>query len=548
MLADLVALAACGGLFSVPLNAILQDAAPAGSRARTIAANNAVNAAFIIAAAGVVGAVSALGMSAPRALECLAGINLLVAAGLMHAIPQAFTRPIFSAYFRLFHRVQVTGLQNYTDAGDRVVIVSNHLSYLDALLISTILPDSPSFAIHTHQARRPIVRLASTTVRIFAVDVTNPYAIRRMIEAVRDHGEKLMIFPEGRISQTGAMMKIYEGAGMVADRAGARIVPIHIEGTQYTPFGHMRGKLRIRWFPRVRVSIFPSVDLTPANADTLSPRERRVATGAALEDLMVRTDFAARDIDRTLMTAFLDARATHGKHALIVEDINRAPLSYDRVLLGAAALGEKLIAGTQIGERVGLMLPNANATLVALLGLSAFGRVPAMLNFSAGSTGMLSACAAACVTTVVTSRAFVEKAKLGATVARMADDVRIVYLEDVRDTITLTDKLRAKWRSVGPHKLTGAAGDPNAPAIVLFTSGSEGTPKGVVLSHRNILANCGQLGAIIDFNASDRVFAALPMFHAFGLIGATLLPVFAGVRTFLYPLAAALPDHPGADL
>jgi acyl-[acyl-carrier-protein]-phospholipid O-acyltransferase/long-chain-fatty-acid--[acyl-carrier-protein] ligase len=535
VLADLLALAACGGVFSVPLNAILQDAAPRRSRARTIAANNAVNAAFIIVAAGVVALVSALGLSAPHALEWLGFFNLAVAALLIRAMPQALVRPVFAAYFRVFHRVQVTGLQNYIDAGDRVVIVSNHLSYLDALLISTILPDSPSFAIHTHQARRLLVRLVSLTVRIFAIDVSNPYAIRRMIEAVRDHGDKLMVFPEGRISQTGAMMKIYEGAGLVADRAGAKIVPIHIDGTQFTPFSHMRGKLRLRWFPRLRVSIFPAVDVTPARADALSPRERRVAAGRALEDLMVRTDFAARDIDRTLMAAFLDARATHGKRALIVEDIARNPLSYDRVLLGAAALGDKLIAGTGMGERVGLMLPNANATLVALLGLSAFGRVPAMLNFSAGAVGMLSACRAACVTKVVTSRAFVEKARLGAVVARLAADLCVIYLEDVRPTITLGDKLRAKWRSMTPHRLPGVAQDCNGPAVVLFTSGSEGTPKGVVLSHRNILANCGQLGAIIDFNPSDRVFAALPMFHAFGLIGATLLPVFAGVRIFLYP-------------
>ena len=227
VLFDLVALAACGGLFSVPLNAILQDASPLQRRARTIAANNAVNAAFIIVAAGVVGAVSALGLSAPHALEWLAGVNLVVAAALIRAMPQALMRPLFATYFRLFHRVQVTGLQNYRDAGDRVVIVSNHLSYLDALLISTFLPDSPSFAVHTHQARKLLLRLVSSTVRMFAVDVSNPYAIRRMIEAVRDHGQKLMIFPEGRISQTGAMMKIYEGAGLIAptrrrqDRADA---------------------------------------------------------------------------------------------------------------------------------------------------------------------------------------------------------------------------------------------------------------------------------------------------------------------------------------
>jgi acyl-[acyl-carrier-protein]-phospholipid O-acyltransferase/long-chain-fatty-acid--[acyl-carrier-protein] ligase len=181
------------------------------------------------------------------------------------------------------------------------------------------------------------------------------------------------------------------------------------------------------------------------------------------------------------------------------------------------------------------MMPNANATLVAFLGLGAFGRVPAMLNFSAGADGMLSACKAACVSVVVSSRAFVAKAKLSKVVERMEREVRFVWLEDVRATIGAGDKLRAKRDAVFARRLPGAKADKNATAAVLFTSGSEGTPKGVVLSHRNILANCAQLASVIDFTPMDRVFTALPMFHSFGLVGATLLPVLAGVRTFLYP-------------
>jgi acyl-[acyl-carrier-protein]-phospholipid O-acyltransferase/long-chain-fatty-acid--[acyl-carrier-protein] ligase len=250
---------------------------------------------------------------------------------------------------------------------------------------------------------------------------------------------------------------------------------------------------------------------------------------------MVDTAFRSRNTDMSLLGAFLAARAAHGKNAIIAEDINRTPLSFDRVLLGAAALGRKLAAETPAGDTVGLMMPNANATLLALLGLGAFGRVPAMLNFSAGAEGMLSACAAARVSVVVSSRAFVEKARLGKTVERMAQTVRFIWLEDVRASIGLADKLRAKRDAMFARKLPGAVAPPQSPAAVLFTSGSEGTPKGVVLSHRNILANCAQLAAVVDFSPADRVFNALPMFHSFGLVGATLLPVLAGVRTFLYP-------------
>jgi acyl-[acyl-carrier-protein]-phospholipid O-acyltransferase/long-chain-fatty-acid--[acyl-carrier-protein] ligase len=181
------------------------------------------------------------------------------------------------------------------------------------------------------------------------------------------------------------------------------------------------------------------------------------------------------------------------------------------------------------------MMPNANATLVALLGLSAFGRVPAMLNFSAGADGMISACKAARVTVVISSRAFVEKARLEKIVERMERDVRFIWLEDVRASIGFAEKIRAKRDAMFARRLPGNSTSPQSAAVVLFTSGSEGQPKGVVLSHQNILANCAQLASVIDFSPADRVFTALPMFHSFGLVGGTLLPVLAGVRTFLYP-------------
>jgi acyl-[acyl-carrier-protein]-phospholipid O-acyltransferase/long-chain-fatty-acid--[acyl-carrier-protein] ligase len=447
----------------------------------------------------------------------------------------ALTRVLLRWYFKIFHRVEVVGMENYVAAGDKVVAVSNHLSYGDAALLSAFLPGRPAFAIHSHQLRQLWVRMVTRGVRVYSVDIANPFAIRRMIEAVRDEGERLVVFPEGRISQTGALMKVFEGAAVVADRAGAKVVPIVIDGTQFSHFSHMAGKLRLRWFPHVRLTIFPALDIMPQDAAGLSPRRRRERAGRALHDAMVEALFRSKNVDRTLFRAALDARDLHGGKSLIVEDINREPLSFDRLILAAAALGRALHTVLETDGAAGLMMPNANATLVTLLGLGAFGRVPALLNFTSGAEGMLAACAAAAVRTVISSRAFVEKARLGETVARMETQLRFVWLEDVRARIGLAAKLRAKWDAMHARSLPGASGDSNAPAVILFTSGSESTPKGVALSHRNILANCAQIAAVIDFNPADRVFNALPMFHSYGLVGGVLLPLFNGVRQFLYP-------------
>jgi acyl-[acyl-carrier-protein]-phospholipid O-acyltransferase/long-chain-fatty-acid--[acyl-carrier-protein] ligase len=154
-----------------------------------------------------------------------------------------------------------------------------------------------------------------------------------------------------------------------------------------------------------------------------------------------------------------------------------------------------------------------------------------MINFSAGATNILAACKAADLKAIVTSRAFIERGKLGPLVEKIQHAVNLVYLEDVRETVTLGDKLRALFGAKKP--LVARSADDWA--AILFTSGSEGTPKGVVLSHRNMLANAAQAAARIDFGRSDKVFNVLPMFHSFGLTVGVILPLVSGVRIFLYP-------------
>ncbi|HEX3398803.1 MAG TPA: acyl-[ACP]--phospholipid O-acyltransferase [Acetobacteraceae bacterium] len=535
MIVDLFLLAVCGGVFSVPLYAIIQDAAAASERSRMIAANNIMNALFMVAGAAAAATMAAMGLDAPAVLFVAAIANLVVALWIVRILPHEVYRGLFRWYFSRFHHVQVRGLENYKAAGDRVVIVANHQSYLDACLIAAYLPDSPTFAIHTAQAAKWYFKPFLAAVETFPVDVQSPYSVKRMVEAVRDHGRKLMIFPEGRMTRTGALMKVYEGAALVADKSHAKVVPISIEGLQFSRLGRMRGRLHLRWFPRLRLNILPPVTLAPSQSEDLTPRQRREVIGRALQDVMVDAVFRSKETGKSLFSALLDARQAHGARTLIAEDIQRAPISFDRVVVGSAALGRALVTAAPGETHLALLMPNAVASLVAFMGLQAFGVVPCMLNVSAGAAAMLSACRAAGVRTVISSRTFVEKARLNRVVERMSEEVRFIWLEEVRETIGLREKLRAKVDAWRPRRLPGAATDPDAPAVVLFTSGSEGTPKGVVLSHRNLLANCAQLASVIDFHGGDIVFNAMPMFHAFGLTGGTILPLVSGVRTFHYP-------------
>ena len=233
ILLDLVLLSVCGGFYSVPLYALIQQRADPAWRARSIAANNVVNAAFMVGGAIVAAGLAAAGAAAPHILALTALVNLVAVVWSVQFLPLSVARPVVRAYVRLFHGITVKGLEHYPPAGERAVVVPNHLSFADAPLLAAFLPGDLVFVVDTFIATRRWVRPFLSMIRVFRVDPLNPYAVRRMIQTVKD-GQRLVLFPEGRISQTGGLMKIYDGAGMIADKAAAKLVPVRIEGTQFS--------------------------------------------------------------------------------------------------------------------------------------------------------------------------------------------------------------------------------------------------------------------------------------------------------------------------
>ena len=533
ILVDLVGLAVAGGLYSVPLFAILQARSEPAHRARNIAANNILNALFMVAGAIWASVMLALELDVVAVFASVAAVNAVVALYICRLLPDELLKSLFAIPLRLLFRVRVHGLANYRKAGPRAVVVANHVSFLDGLLLAVFLPGSPVFAVDTQIARRWWARPILALARVFTVDPGNPFATKALVREVRA-GNHLVIFPEGRITVTGALMKVHEGPGMIADKADAEVIPVRIDGAEASVFSRMKGKRRRRLFPRIAVTVLEPRRFSIPEA--IRGRARRRLAGDQLYDVMSEMMFETRDRDETLFEALLDARRVHGGRAAVLEDIERKPASYDRLVTGALILGARLARLTDPGERVGVLLPNSVGAAVCLFGLLARGRVPAMLNFSTGPRNVAAACRAATLRTVVTSRRFVEVARLQELVDAIGPLARVVYLEDVRAGVTALDKLLgvlARPFAGLIHRSHRVRADD--PAVVLFTSGSEGDPKGVVLSHANLLANRHQMAARVDFNSTDRVFNALPVFHSFGLTGGLILPLLSGVRSFLYP-------------
>jgi len=446
-----------------------------------------------------------------------------------------FVRTCLALTVKIAFRVEITGVSNFHVAGDRVLIVSNHVSFLDGVLLYLFLPEIPTFAINTDMASRWYFKWLSAVVDRQEIDTFSPITIESLVRLVKG-GCRVAIFPENRITSTGTLMKVYEGPGMVADKANAMVLPVAIEGPQYSHLSYLKGRLRLRWLPQVRITI-----LTPRRLEVpehVQGNERRVACTESLSAVMREISFETAFRAETLFCALIRAARRHGMGHLILEDTTGARFTYRQIILRSLLLGLSIARMTKENDRVGIMLPSTAAGVVSLFACQAVEREAAMLNFTAGVRGLTAAIETANIKLILTSRAFITVASLQEEVSVIENVCDLVYLEDLRTEIGYADKLLALIASRFPktaYHWLSCRKTPKEPAVILFTSGSEGTPKGVVLSHENLVANFAQVSMLIDLNSQDTVLNVLPLFHAFGLLGGLFLPLFKGTKTVQYP-------------
>jgi acyl-[acyl-carrier-protein]-phospholipid O-acyltransferase/long-chain-fatty-acid--[acyl-carrier-protein] ligase len=244
--------------------------------------------------------------------------------------------------------------------------------------------------------------------------------------------------------------------------------------------------------------------------------------------------YDTRDGERSVFDALLEARERYGAKKPILEDQDRNPLSYTDLIRASFALGRKIAGFTEKGERVGVLLPSGSGVVVTFFGLHAFGRIPTMLNFTSGLRNLRAACKLAGVKRVLTAHRFIEQGKLHDLIDALEESAEVIYLEDVREKIGLADKLFAATAGLFPKQFRANLA-PNEPGVILFTSGSFGAPRGVVLSHANLVSNVRQIEAHIDLDPDWVMFNPLPTFHCFGLTGGVLLPILTGMKAFEYP-------------
>jgi len=427
-----------------------------------------------------------------------------------------------------------------------LLLLPNHVSWLDWLFLGCCLDDQWRFVVSARGAQVSLVHRWIMLNRLtFPVDTDSPYAVKRMAEYLRAGG-KLVIFPEGRLSRSGGLMKLFEGTGFLLLKTHAKAVTCYLRGARRLPFSPNPN--RKLWFARVTAHF--SGLLTPPHTAGISATRARQKLTRWVYDTMVQQQF---DIElsaapRNILAAIL-ATARQFPGVVALEDATHQKLTYRRLLAGAEALAGQWRRQWPGGgpARVGVLLPGSLAMQVTLLSLWRVEKIPTILNFSAGVATMLACAQLAGLKQIITSKTFLERARLNLRAVEEAG-IELLYLEDIRARISRADQIRSLLRvvfhpqSLVPHPQSAIRNPQSAigesaigeVALVLFTSGSEGKPKGVELTHAGIMANVRQLLAVLDVTDADRIFNCLPLFHSFGII-ATVLPLIHGCYVFLYP-------------
>lgn len=428
-------------------------------------------------------------------------------------------------------RIEVKGQYQ---ANSHSVIIANRASIIDVLLLSVFLPERLTLALHPDMFKKIWVKTLLFFADVIVVDPGSAQATRVLIRAIRA-GKRCLLFPQGLLRQQEDSLKVFEGPGLILQKVGAEVIPVRIEGAEHSIFSNSKNKHRIRIFPKITLHILPAQKLIQ-DENTGVDRE---GISLRLFQLISDLSFANSFKPYVLFSALIEGVSIGAKNKTKIEDNNRIPLTYRQFLARCFILGRQIKKQTAIGETVGVMMPTTIAGMVTFFALQAYRRIPAMLNFSMGFYNLYSACNTARIKSIYTARQFIETARLEPLVEELQQaGIRIHYLEDFKSTIHLGNKLSGIFKGFFPtlsYRFLGDKISPDTTGIILFTSGSEGKPKGVALSHANILANCWQMTSRVDFTPRDVLFNSLPIFHCFGLTAGSVLPLVNGLNCFFYP-------------
>jgi acyl-[acyl-carrier-protein]-phospholipid O-acyltransferase / long-chain-fatty-acid--[acyl-carrier-protein] ligase len=445
---------------------------------------------------------------------------------MMRMMPLFVIRLLIRALIATLYRVRVIGGEHVPKRGP-ALLVSNHVSLMDGLLVGWAARHRRvRFMIwrpyYEHWALRGLLRALQT----IPVDTKGP---RSMVEAMRraraelEAGHVVCIFAEGSVTRTGNLLTFKRGMEKIAEGLPIPIIPVHLDRVWGSFFSFASGKFfakRPAHFPYPVTVSFGA----PLPADTPAHQVRQVVLEMGSDAFALR-----KERGQTLPERFVRiARANWSVMAMA--DSTGRELTYGRVLTAALLLARYIRRHCGSEEMVGLLLPSTVGGALANLGVTLAGKTAVNLNFTAGKEGMAHAIAQSGIRTVITSKTFLTKAKLD-------EPEGSVFLEEILKTFGGTEKLAALLKArLLPKSWILPRKDPDSLASIIFSSGSTGVPKGVMLSHFNLVSNIDAVLQVFALDARDRIIGCLPFFHSFGYLGTIWLPLLTGCGVVYHPV------------
>jgi acyl-[acyl-carrier-protein]-phospholipid O-acyltransferase/long-chain-fatty-acid--[acyl-carrier-protein] ligase len=537
MTADLLMISICAGLYTVPLYALIQQHSAPDHRSRNVAISNVLSSWFMVLSTASILFSVKMKLSITGLFLCVGIGNGLIALYLCRLVPGLLSKTLIRIALKCCYNItlsdkhQILSTINTDPHAQKTLIIVNHTGYIDTFLLYAFLPGPLLFLLTPMSI--PHSRLKWFFKKMLPIQKleTEQLLCEQSITTCIQNHQTCVIFPEGRPSVTGSLMQTNDVVGIVAAKTQIRLLPLYIYRSEHRTMAR-------RVFT---ITAHPLCTLPPHDpAHPIDPLQRQYQ----IDDLMQHAQFNSTLEYKTLFESLCQAQKKQGRHAIIIEDMDKIPITYGVFITRVFILSRLIAKNTAVGEYVGVLLPNVIPNALTFFALQASARIPVMLNYSSGIHGILSATLTAKIKTVCTSHRFVKVANLETMIeALQKESVQILYLEELRSHVTFTDKIKGMvshffptiayhyWNRQHPQWIT----DPETPAVILFTSGSEGISKGVVLSHQNIQANRNQIGTILHFNRQDVLFNALPLFHSVGLTAGLLAPILSGIRIFLYP-------------
>ncbi|SFG86110.1 acyl-[ACP]--phospholipid O-acyltransferase [Neptunomonas qingdaonensis] len=524
-----------GGLFIVPLNALIQFHAEDHEMGKVLAVNNWVQNVAMASFLALTVVFSLQGFDSRTLLQIIAAVALIGGLYTIVKLPQSLVRVILSSLMSKRYRVSVQGMKNIPSSGG-VLLLGNHISWVDWAIIQIATPRPIRFvmlkSIYDKWYLNSFLKMMGCVP--IQPGTSSRDSLAKVTEAL-NAGEVVCIFPEGSISRTGHLAEFRRGYEIACKEANdnVSIVPFYLRGLWGSKFSHSSERLKRHSSRGIKRDIVVSFGAPLDKNTAVDVLKRRVF------DLSISSWQNYVEQLPTLAEAWVTTAKQQGT-SLAIADTTGADMSGLSALAGAMAISRR-IGKLSPEEQVGLLVPTSAGGVLANMASLMAGKTVVNLNYSASVDALLSAVKQANITTIYTSERFVKKlAKRGVDLTPLFDGVQLVYLEELKKTIgkgeLLSHWLMAKLLPASLlTRLVCKQRDPLATAAILFSSGSEGAPKGVMLSHRNIMANVKQAADVLNMNDDDVIMASLPLFHAFGLTVTQFLPLIEGLPMICHP-------------